>query len=76
MQVGMLHKSVRRGEQAMPRFERHNKGTYSWEPDDSRTNTELEFGVTRSGENVSTGQTTSAKAPCQRRSQLTNNMYC
>ena len=28
------------------------------------------------GENVSIGQTTSANAPYQRRSQSTNNMYC
>ena len=36
-----LYSSVKRGEQAMPRIGRHNKDTYSWVLENSRTNTEL-----------------------------------
>ena len=49
---------------------------FSWELENSRTNTELEFWWTRSGETLSIGQTTTANAPYECRSQSTNNMCC
>ena len=59
----------------MPRFGRHNKDTYSWAPENSRTNTELEFWRTRSGENIPTAQTTSVNAPYQRLAQSVNKQH-
>ena len=38
---GMLCYSVKRGEQTMPRFGRHNKDTYSWVLENPTTNMEL-----------------------------------
>ena len=70
----MLHWSVRASNAEI--WVGENKVTESWPLENSKTNTELGFWWTRSVENISTGQTTSANAPYQRRSQSTKNMFC